>query len=252
MVDPTRVLGDFESLTYGALSHMVGLLARVIRANGAVALCRDPSGRQTVFISQLLEDAYPLSYRELHNWPTDPRSEFWRTCGGNREDSARLLDSSNPADAIWCLEIAVATLLPELREDSRCLILSLAAAPVCRVLFVRLHTWPAFEDQDPQRVMRYATQCSHIIRNGFGRDPYLSLGMTGPVRRSDLQPRLSDLIQNLSGTERRVLQRLRMHETERQAAEALGRSPNTIHVHVKSIYRKLRVTKRSELLSLFK
>ena len=251
MLDPTRTLRDLQSSTYGAMSHMVGVLTRVIRADGAVALCRDTdSGHQTVFISQRLEEVDPGSFHERHKWPTDPRSGFWGGCWDNREDCARLLDTSDPTDANWCREIANATSLPELREAFRCLSLSLSGAPACRVLFVRLRAMPTFEDQDPQRVMRYAAPCGHILRNGYGRDPCLSLGTTASARRSDVKQHIRDLLQCLSSTERRVLQRLRLQETERQAAEALGRSPNTIHVHVKSIYRKLRVTKRSELLSL--
>jgi len=54
-------------------------------------------------------------------------------------------------------------------------------------------------------------------------------------------------IARLSPTERRVLAGLVAGRTERQIAGDLKRSPNTVHVHVKSIYLKLGVNGRDEL-----
>jgi len=51
----------------------------------------------------------------------------------------------------------------------------------------------------------------------------------------------------LSPTERRVFSGLVAGRTERQIAGDLSRSPNTVHVHVKSIYLKLGVKGRDEL-----
>ena len=54
----------------------------------------------------------------------------------------------------------------------------------------------------------------------------------------------------LSVTEKRVLGLLVRGLTERQAAEELDRSPNTVHVHVRNIYRKLGVSSRKMLYRL--
>jgi len=51
----------------------------------------------------------------------------------------------------------------------------------------------------------------------------------------------------LSKTERRVYDLLMKRMTERQVAEHLERSPNTIHVHVRNIYRKIGVRSRLQL-----
>ena len=51
----------------------------------------------------------------------------------------------------------------------------------------------------------------------------------------------------LSPTEKRICVLLLHRLTERQIAEQLGRSPNTVHVHIRNIYRKLGVHKRREL-----
>jgi DNA-binding CsgD family transcriptional regulator len=65
-----------------------------------------------------------------------------------------------------------------------------------------------------------------------------SEGNSGAVGNVDL----------LSPTERMVAVKLREGLTEREIADALHRSPNTIHVHVRNIYRKLLVNSRQELV----
>ncbi|MEX0654352.1 MAG: LuxR C-terminal-related transcriptional regulator [Phycisphaeraceae bacterium] len=64
------------------------------------------------------------------------------------------------------------------------------------------------------------------------------------------RPATRDLLARLSQTERQVLDRLRHNATERQVAQQLGRSPHTVHVHVKNIYRKLAVRSRRQLQNL--
>lgn len=54
----------------------------------------------------------------------------------------------------------------------------------------------------------------------------------------------------LSPTEQKVYDLLLQRLTERQVAEQLDRSHNTIHVHVRNIYRKLGVRTRQELFDL--
>ena len=70
----------------------------------------------------------------------------------------------------------------------------------------------------------------------------------GPITHSTHST--GELLKRLSKTERLILDRLRLWETEREVALAVGRSPHTVHVHVKSIYRKLVVTNRRQLLTL--
>lgn len=52
----------------------------------------------------------------------------------------------------------------------------------------------------------------------------------------------------LSPTEKRVCALLLQRLTEQRIAEHLERSPNTVHVHVRNIYRKLGVRTRKQLL----
>ncbi len=52
---------------------------------------------------------------------------------------------------------------------------------------------------------------------------------------------------SFSPTEKRVCALLLQRLTEQRIAEHLERSPNTVHVHVRNIYRKLGVRTRKEL-----
>lgn len=51
----------------------------------------------------------------------------------------------------------------------------------------------------------------------------------------------------LSPTEKRVCALLLQRLTEQKIADHLERSPNTVHVHVRNIYRKLGVRTRKQL-----
>lgn len=75
----------------------------------------------------------------------------------------------------------------------------------------------------------------------FDQAPYRTLSdsasLTEPTRS----------IPPLSPTEKRVCALLLQRLTEHRIAEHLQRSPNTVHVHVRNIYRKLGVRTRKQL-----
>lgn len=54
----------------------------------------------------------------------------------------------------------------------------------------------------------------------------------------------------MSPTEQRVCTLLLRRMTEQQVADELERSPNTIHVHVRNIYRKMGIRSRRELFDI--
>lgn len=55
----------------------------------------------------------------------------------------------------------------------------------------------------------------------------------------------------LGGQVREVLEHLKVGRSEKEIARAMGRSPHTVHSHVKTIYRHFNVSSRSELLALW-
>lgn len=65
-----------------------------------------------------------------------------------------------------------------------------------------------------------------------------ALGPTRSSSRSWLTPR-----------EQQVLEHLSLGRSVKQIAEAIGRSPHTVHDHVKALHRKLRANSRGELIA---
>lgn len=71
--------------------------------------------------------------------------------------------------------------------------------------------------------------------------------MPAPLPEAERPPRVQP---PLSPTERTVLQHLMQGMTEREVAQALNRSHNTVHVHVRNIYRKIGVSTRKALFQV--
>ena len=100
-------------------------------------------------------------------------------------------------------------------------------------------------------------------RNHLERLSQLHAGLTATLTRGCFQLQkppapatparpvsVMELLERLSATERQVLAYLRQQHTEAGVAARIHRSRHTVHVHVKSIYRKLDVNSRAELLQL--
>ncbi|MEZ6191683.1 MAG: LuxR C-terminal-related transcriptional regulator [Phycisphaerales bacterium] len=224
---------------------------RVIHACEAVAMMRDPAtGQETVYAACRTGRLETPRYNTLRKWPSNTCSLYWRGNENTSTDQACLLKPEDAAHAAVCQEVARELAAPEINEDIRCLGLTLSCKPICKALFVRLAPRPPFEERDSESIMRFTAQASYILQQSFYRDQNDPDIDSPPLQFVHNTSDISQLLDQLSSTEHRVLQRLRLNETERQVALSLGRSPNTVHVHVKSIYRKLRVTSRKQLLKL--
>ncbi len=249
MLDLTRVNRDLESTIYGAMSHVVGVMSRVIRASGVVAAFRGQVATpSTVFIHQCNHSSDSHECNRMYQWPDDPSSAVWHSLPEPTGDRAVLFYPQMNMKV--CAEIATMTGVPEVRQEARCMGITFATAPDCYMLFIRDAAQPAFTEEDCDRALRYVQQCGQIIRIGAQQE---NASLNGPIPFSLAQHHEASKfhsLDQLSSTERLVLDRLAQRETEKQVAEALSRSPNTVHVHVKSIYRKLRVNNRRELLVL--
>ncbi len=252
MLDLTRARRDMESWIYGALAQTTSVFARVLYANEAISYVEDPSHRHdTLFVLGHLGLRDSGRFLNLCRWPTNPHSSVWHPSTLPDHNEACLLDPNRPTDAALCDEVAGELSAPELCREPRCLVLTLACQPCCRMLIVRREPEQPFDNQTPQRAMRFIALADRIIQRAIN----LTLSAETQPHKPEwaLRPNTQDveqLLLQLSPTEKRVLKRLRQHETEKQVAEILERSPNTIHVHVKNIYRKLRVGNRRELLKL--
>jgi DNA-binding CsgD family transcriptional regulator len=248
MMDLAWILRDFESSAYGAMAHAVDILMRVIDADAAVALTRDrPSQIELIYIGAHGLRLTPEQYSQLRKWPSSPRSIFWRQRKNPSDDKACLLKSNQTAESGMCQEVSQALAAADIQVNATCLTAPLLSHPACRVLFVRRSEHPSFAHAELNQIKRFTQHAAELIKLGYRRElerRRLTATAQGPATAP------ANLLDRLNATEHRVIQRLRLHETERQMAAALGKSPHTIHVHVTSIYRKLKISSRIQLLTL--
>jgi len=91
------------------------------------------------------------------------------------------------------------------------------------------------------------------MHHPFPEDPYHEPYPPAGTHRHD-PPQATDGSERaappLSPTEQRVYTLLLRRMTEQQVADELERSPNTIHVHVRNIYRKMGIRSRRELFDI--
>lgn len=76
-------------------------------------------------------------------------------------------------------------------------------------------------------------------------------GLKGFLRQFVLSHGIHAASSPLTATERTVLLALLGGKTEKQIAESLSKNHNTIHIHIKSIYRKFGVRNRPSLIALW-
>ena len=120
-------------------------------------------------------------------------------------------------------------------HDVLCLRLPLSDDAVAVLAFVRCDPSGRFTADD------------HACRQQL-RDPVADLLRRALVHATTAS--LSLALSRLSPKELQVARLLAEGRTEPQVAARLARSPHTIHTHVKSIYRKLNITTRQQLMEL--
>lgn len=249
MPDFERIKINLDSPMYGSLAHAAGLLKRAVRAESVLAVCQPgPDDAVCFYFDDGRLKSQDQSQR-TQRWLDDPHARFWQPIHRLRHREARCLDPNEPADAETCREIVRMLRLPTPGPGRRFLTLSLFAPPTCRMLFIRGNAQPTLTEQDAKDLISLADSATHVIRQGLERQ--LNHPQTiGSIKPFATHPNIHQLLEQLSKTEHTVLHHLLRRRTERQIAESLGRSPNTIHVHVKNIYRKLHINCRKQLFEL--
>lgn len=91
-------------------------------------------------------------------------------------------------------------------------------------------------------------QAADALTGGAPLSPSIAAYVLRHLRRQQEQPKPDDTESILSPREIQLLQLLARGYSNRQAAVELSISPHTIGDHVKSIYRKLRVSSRGEAM----
>lgn len=115
------------------------------------------------------------------------------------------------------------------------------------LVFVRCTGRAVFDDSKKQAAINLISTASRILcDNVFPGDSKNQLNA-----EADPDPSIDNAVVTLSKTERRVFDLLLLRLTEREIAQRMRRSPHTVHVHVKSIYRKLNINSRKQLLTRY-
>jgi len=248
MQTPYPSTPELESSIYGSLAHTIEVLIDATSADAAVArVLGGPPIPGCVYIGSRGLACVPNARRELRRWPTDPQSLFKRLQEKTQQDTAWLLDTQRPENEPVRREITRAFAAPEPINGALCLMLDLVDQIKCMVLFVRSAEHPSFHSEDVDRVKSLAPAASHVIHKGL-INQLQATGLTQPGRSTPVS--INTLLERLSKTERRVLELLLRRDTEKQIAQTISRSPHTVHVHVKSIYCKLMVNSRKQLLEM--
>jgi DNA-binding NarL/FixJ family response regulator len=88
-----------------------------------------------------------------------------------------------------------------------------------------------------------------VVQAGYGHETGVEVAV-GERSHPTYSAQATRLLAKLTRTEFEVFEHLRTDATEKQIARTLNRSPHTVHVHVKSIYRKLGIRSRQMLNDL--
>jgi len=194
-------------------------------------------------------DTIPMgTFPSLQNWPLSPTSPF--SAMAKRGPQATVF---RPSGLLGIPRAAMTPQVPGVTlpavRDAIGITGNLPGKAWYFVIFMRVADQRPFSDTDMHLLERMRPHITYTIEFGCLAEAKLverprSLALTAFFRDGDK-------LNVLTRTEREVFDYLLTDATEKQVASALHRSPHTIHVHVKNIYRKLNVNSRRQLIDLF-
>ncbi len=250
------------SLLFASLVQVVELTTPAVSADmGAGRFYNAPSPTPQAYVSAGPESAECCRDATVHDWPTDQQSIFEQIRGRLPQEMpfrpTKVLNGSTgsskkklfgPIAAEKRIVDALAITMP-FDNNASCLLLLLRCGdngPFKRQHEQRLQRLRPFLAQALQRAFHQETRhvSPHDASHISTATPLSPAGVYTPQSPASL-------LAKLSRTEQQVLSYLRSRYTEREIASRMRRSPHTVHVHVKNIYRKLSINSRKELLSMF-
>lgn len=238
---------QLESLLFGAMVHAVHVAAPAISADLAAARVFDGQPDPTrVYVYTGHLNLPPSVESQVHAWPASPGSLF------DFADKQALYDHAfRPRQLVDDAAYARLSLFKPIEAhtpvvDAYCITCPLANNAWCMFAFLRCGESRFFAPRETEMLLRLKPAILRLVRTQQQRRP--RQGNPGDA------PETSDhtvLLAKLSQSERHILQLLLAGHTERKIGADLHRSPHTIHVHVKNMYRKLNVNSRRQLQELF-
>ena len=253
MVEDVRVFTRLDSELYGAMAHAAEVVAAAVDADLAAACTFGAPASQSCYLSAGPLGVSRAQAESLYEWPNDEGSLF------------ALLEKRQLHDGVFrpreTLDEVAYARLPLYRRveaattvnDALCLACSISDECWCAMAFLRCGDSSPFPRQAVDAAERYKPAVTRVLCRGLQRETQpRTTALHHDGEQIVHQPvSTSELLAKLSKTELHVLSYLRNQRTERRIADELGRSPHTIHVHVKNIYRKLGITSRKHLAKLF-
>ena len=240
---------ELDSALYGSLAHVTEVLIDHVSADAGISrVLGAPPIPGCIYIGSRGLARNPATRKQLKRWATEPQSPFTHTPEQTYQPAVKLINASHPQSQWACTQITRVLGSPRTVSGMMQLNLGLENNIQCMTLLIRRHENRPFHEADSKRIGELAQRATQIIRQGLTRQ---LAGESKNEPGTSLAPISTDiLLQRLSKTERGVLQLLLQRETEKSIAKTINRSPHTVHVHVKSIYRKLMVSSRKQLLQM--
>ncbi len=254
MLDDATVLARLDSDLYGALTHVGQLAQRAVAADiTASRILGGPPVSQASYLCGARLGIDGRDEESLGGWIDDDASLFGFVARQPVRDAV-----FRPRDLVDELEYARLRLFRRVEaltrvRDAVCLTFRLNDQAWCVMAMLRCGESPAFGGSEVAALERLRPAFRRVVARSLERETS-PRGLSARVHGNQIvhQPASSaELLAKLSKTELHVLSYLRSQTTEKEIADRLGRSPHTVHVHVKNIYRKLGVSSRKHLSTLF-
>lgn len=228
-MDETTARMRLQSPVIGAMAHALAVMLPLLRAQGGVMRHHDIDAPRHDGESQTLVQTRvdpPGSSAPWHRLPSVMTALVEALHAPPSGVVFRLIGLPE-----GCLDAAGLRLV----IDDRC---------SCLIALARLDGHPPFTSEDLDLLQRTEAPLLRVMHEALRR----SAGAGREGWSAARTPVSADqLVARLSATERSVLRHLLSPLTEKQIGNQLGRSPHTVHVHVKNIYRKLDVGSRRQL-----
>lgn len=253
-IDEVDIYSKLESALFGSLVHAVNVSALIVQADiSAIRLFEGPERALSTYANANRLGLDWAAVQALQQWPATEGSIFElahgkRLCDHVFRASDLTQQFGDPRDRFFGHLKPFATV-----SDAFCVTFPVIEPAWCMIAYVRCAPNPPFDEYQTQMLERFKPALARVTRGGYQRE----LNGTAVANErpqalpGDRGAKATHLLAKLSRTERLILSFLRSEATERQIAQTIHRSPHTIHVHVKNIYRKLSVNSRRMLLALF-
>lgn len=253
MLNNGTTFEKLDSPIFGALLQAVAITSQTLGSSAAaVRIIGGNVGELGAYGEITALRLTPTEQKTIHAWPPAEDPLYDRVRRQN------LLDQVfRPREVFSVAECNRSALFRPIAVhrpliDALCLTFNVVDKAWGLMLHLRCGDCLPFADEEIETLGRFKQPIALLIRNSYHRQ--FNTREPAGVSASRDAHRLSpeQAAAKLTRTEQQVLHHLLgSTATERQIAQAIHRSPHTVHVHVKNIYRKLGVNSRRLLQALF-